>query len=105
MWQGQAELGVPTACHRRVAQVGDDDLHHVREDLRRAAPTEVERARREVLDAAIRLDREREILLVGLVDADVVVGVREVDGLHPIALVHHSPQRREAAEPQLRLAW
>ena len=90
------------ACSRcvggRVPEVGDDRLHELGEDLRRAAPAEVEGCCREVLDAARGLDREREVLLVPLVDAHVVVGIGQVDGPHEVALVQRPAKRCEAAK-------
>ena len=88
---------------RWVPEVRDDGLHEVGEDLRRAAPPEVERAGGEVLDSPRGLDGEGEVLLVWLVDADVVVGVGEVDRPHHVPLVQRAAERREAAEAALAL--
>jgi hypothetical protein len=88
---------------RWVPEVRDDRLHDVREDLWRAAPSKVERAGGEILDAPRCLDREGEVFLVGLVDAHVVVGVGQVDRPHQVALVQRAAQGGKAAETALAL--
>ena len=85
-------------ARRRVPEVRDDGLHELCEDLRGAAPSEVQRAGREVLHAARRLDGEGEVSLVRFVDSYVVVRIRQVDRPHEIALVQRPAQRRQAAE-------
>ncbi len=68
-----------------AAQVCDYDPHHAGEDIWGEAPSEVQHGCGEVLHPPQGLDGECEVADAVAVEGDVVIGVRQICGPHPVA--------------------